>query len=485
MKNINLKIMFIPLAVVLIIATLLMIFPTQSSEVLGTVNSFLTEDFGIYYLVVGLGFFLLAIYFAFSKYGKIKLGEGKPEYSNFAWGTMIFTSTMAADILFYALHEWSYYYSYGSTVQESEALARTYPLFHWGFIPWSFYLVPAVAYAFMIYKKHATRQTMSEACRPILGKHSDGAVGKTIDIVAIVGLLAGTATTFSVATPLLSTAFCYLVGIPVTKVVSVIMLLVIAALYTVIVLNGFKGISMLSKVCTILFCVLMGVFLVGGDISYVLESGLSGLGSMVNNFFELSTWTDPARHTSLPQSWTIFYWAYWIAWCVANPFFIAKISKGRTIKGTILGGFTAGLLGGFGQYQQHVGNIDVAGIMASGVASPSDLIIKIIQQLPFHQLAIALLIITMIGLYATTFDALTHVVSTFCHKTIMDESPNKRVTIYWAIVLIILPIALIFSEQTNSMLMTVSIIGALPISLILILVVASFIKQLRSSPHSK
>lgn len=485
--KINLKIMIIPLVIILLISTFLVVFPTQSSEILGSVNTFLTEKLGVYYLIVGLGFFAIAIYLAFSKRGMIKLGshDSKPKYSNWAWGTMIFTSTMAADILFYALHEWSYYYSYGSTVQESEALARTYPLFHWGFIPWSFYLVPAVAYAFMMFVKKRKRETMSEACRPILGKHSDGVVGHVIDIVAIVGLLAGTATTFSIATPLLSTAFCYLTGIPNSKIVSVVILLVIALIYTIIVLNGFKGMSWLAKVCTIAFCTLLGIFLIGGNPVYILESGFSGIGSMVNDFVELSTWTDPVRYNSIPQSWTIFYWAYWIAWCVANPFFIAKISEGRTIRNTVVGGFIAGLLGtfasfiifgGFGQYQQHLGNIDVAGILAEGVTSPADLIIQIIQQLPFHQVAIAILVITMIGLYSTTFDALTHVVANFCHKEATD-SPKKKVIIYWAVVFLMLPIALIFSEQTNSMLMTVSIIGALPISIILILVVISFFKS--------
>ena len=133
----------------------------------------------------------------------IRLGKlKKPRYSTFTWGAMIFTSTMAADILYWSLCEWSYYYSEtpfameGMTLAQKQDWASSYPLFHWGPIPWAFYILPAAAYGYMMHVKKSPRQRMSEACRPILGDRVDGKLGKAIDLFAIIGLLAATATTF-------------------------------------------------------------------------------------------------------------------------------------------------------------------------------------------------------------------------------------------------------------------------------------------------
>ncbi|MDE6293926.1 MAG: BCCT family transporter, partial [Clostridiales bacterium] len=213
-------------------------------------------------------------------------------------------------------------------------------------------------------------------------------------------------------------------------------------------------------------------------------------------YIRMATWTDPLRVSNgvgatsgFPQDWTIFYWAYWIAWCVATPFFIAKISKGRSIKQIVLGGGLAGLLGTFASFivfggaglnLQTSGVFDAAGMIAEG-AAPAAVIVEIICQLPWSKFIMAMLFITMIGLYASTFDALTDVVSCFSYKTIdVDETPSKWIKIYWAAVFLVLPIALVFLDTTNQLLQSVAIIGAFPLSFIMIFVVISFFKDVRA-----
>ena len=182
--------------------------------------------------------------------------------------------------------------------------AGVYPLFHWSFIPWGFYLVLAVAFGFMLHVRKRTRQKYSEACRPILGKHTDGWAGRIIDLLAVFALLAGTATTFSVATPLMATIIGELFHVAVSRtVINIIILLITCTVYTYSLLHGFKGISKLANVCIYLFFGLLAfVLLFGGETRYIIETGFSSLGRMMQNFIDLSTFTDPLRTSNFPKT---------------------------------------------------------------------------------------------------------------------------------------------------------------------------------------
>lgn len=488
----------VPLVGVVALCVVFMLLPGQSKLVLGTIRGFLGDDCGLYYALLGVGIFACSLYIAFSRYGKIKLGNiDKPQYSSFTWGTMIFTSTMAADILFYSLCEWALYAN-ESHIEDMGGIqkwASTYPLFHWGPIAWSFYIILAVAFGFMLHVRGRNKQKFSEACRPILKDKVDGICGRIIDLIAIFALIAGTATTFSLATPLLSQAISKVFGVSAGIRLTIIILMLIAAVYTITVWFGMKGISKLASYCTYMFFALLIYILVaGGETRYILETGFSAIGNMIQNFIGMSTWMDPLRENSFPQNWTIYYWAYWMVWCVATPFFIGKISKGRTIKNTIIGGYGWGLagtftsfiiLGNYGLAQQMKHGLDVSGYIAEG-GDYSQAIMKIFDTLPLTSMGLILLVITMVAFYSTTFDALTMVVSSYSYKELeVDAEPDKRVRTFWAVMFIILPIALIFSENSMYSLQSVSIIAAFPIGFIVLLIVASFFKDAKEYLKNK
>ena len=482
--------MIVPLGGVLFLCVLFMIMPEQSKLMLTTVRTFLGDDMGLYYILIGVFSLGATMYMAFSKFGKIKLGNVEtPMFNSFAWGTMIFTSTMAADILFYSLCEWSLYMSEPHLAQLGgvQVWASTFPLFHWGPVAWSFYIALAVAFGFMLHIKGRTKQKFSEACRPIFGGKVDGPLGKLIDLIAIFALLAGTATTFSLATPLLSAALAYVLGIQATALLAILILIFICIVYTIAVLTGMKGISKLSNFCVYVFFSLLFYFLIiGGETRYILETGVASLGNLAQNFIGLSTWTDPLRQDSFPQNWTIYYWAYWMAWCVATPFFIGMISKGRTVKNTVIGAYFWGLagtftsfiiLGNYGLAQQTKHGLDVAGAIAGG-ASISDMIVAIFDTLPFPAFGLVLLAFSMVLFYATTFDALTMVISSYSYKELKaGGEPDKLIRTFWAIMFILFPIALIFSENSLNNLQSVSIIAAFPIGIVVIVIVAGFFKD--------
>lgn len=488
-KQIDWFSIIVPFIGVGILCVIFMIFPGQSAIFLQMVRNFLGDNCGIYYALLGTGIFFCSLYIAFSKYGKIKLGKEEPQYSSFTWGTMIFTSTMAADILFYSLIEWAMYANepHIENMGGIQEWASTYPLFHWGPIAWSFYIILAVAFGFMLHVKKREKQKFSEACRGILGNKVDGGWGRLIDLIAIFALVAGTATTFSLATPLLTSALSRVFGLPGNSGMTIMILLLIAFVYTVTVWFGMTGIAKLASYCTYLFFALLIYFLIcGGEMVYILETGFSAIGNMIQNFIEMATWMDPLRENCFPQNWTIYYWAYWMVWCVATPFFIGTISKGRTIRNTILGGYGWGLagtftsfiiLGNYGLAQQMKHGLDISGFIASG-GTYSEAILKIFNTMPFSKIGLLLLVITMIAFYSTTFDSITMVVSAYSYKKLLiHQEPDKRIRIFWAVIFILLPIALIFAENSMYSLQSVSIIAAFPIGVIVCLIIASFIKD--------
>lgn len=496
--RIDWMITLLPLLIIVGLCILFFFMPEQSNAVLSQIRFVLGDTFGIYYLIIGLGVFLLSIFVAVSKYGNIVLGkkDDKPKYSFFAWGSMMFTAGLAADILFYSFSEWILYASdpHIAELGSIQDWSSVYPIFHWSLIPWGFYLVLAVAFGFMLHVRKRDRQKYSEACRPILGKHTDGILGRLIDLLAVFALLAGTATTFSLATPLMASVINELFHVQLNRTaVTIVILIVTCVIYTYSLLHGFKGISFLAKSCIYLFFGLLAfVLLFGGEARYIIETGFSALGRMLQNFFTLATFTDPQRTTSFPQNWTIFYWAYWMVWCVAAPFFIGSISKGRTVRQTILGGYMFGvgstivsfiILGNYSLGQQVSGAVDFLAMYRQN-GNLYDIIIAIIRTLPCAPFVLALLLITMVAFYATSFDSIALIASCYSYRKLGEnESPHKIIELIWCVLLILLPMALVFSDSSMSNLQSVSIIAAFPIGAVIVLITASFLKDAKKYMH--
>ena len=281
---------YVPFALILLLCAFFILAPVRSTATLGAIRSFLGNEFGLYYLMVGLGIFLVSLWIAFSDIGRITLGKPgeKPKYSFFSWGAMVFTCGLAADILFYSFFEWIYYAEepHVAELGDIQTWASTYPLFHWGPIVWSFYATLAACFGFMLHVRGCKKQKYSEACRPILGDRTDKLPGKLIDVLAVVALIAGTATTFSVATPLLSAALTDLIGVPDSKYLTIAILAVTCVVYTVCVMRGIRGVSWLANLCMYLFgALLLYVLAFGGQARYILETGFTALGNMTEHFF--------------------------------------------------------------------------------------------------------------------------------------------------------------------------------------------------------
>ena len=492
-RKIEWSTMLIPFIIVVALMAVFMLIPEQSKTVVDTMRGFFGDTIGIYYPLLAIGSVVCALYIALKpKYGNIKLSDiDKPAYSNFQWGTMIFTSTMAADILFYSLIEWALYGSepHLAEMGSMQMWAPTYTLFHWGPLAWGFYVILAVSFGFMMHVRKRDRQRFSEACRPLLGDKVDGFWGKLIDVLAIFAVVCATATTFSLATPLLTKAMGAILGFEVTTTVTILVLLLICSIYTITVLFGVSGISKLANICSYLFFGVLFYFLfLGGETRYIIETGFQSLGNLTQNFIGLSTYMDPLRENGFAQNWTVYYWAYWLVWCVATPFFIALISKGRTLRNVVFGSFGWGLagtymsfiiLGNYGLAQQLKHGVDITGFLGNG-GEMYDAILRIFETLPLPAVALILLVITMIAFYSTTLDGITYVTSSYSYKKISaEEEPSRKIRGFWSIMLILLPIALLFAENSLYSLQGVTIIAAFPVGIMLVMIVWSFFKDVK------
>lgn len=490
-RKIEWSTMLIPFIIVIALMAVFMIIPEQSKTVVDTMRGFFGDTIGLYYPILAIGSVACALYVAIKpKYGNITLGTiESPIYSNFQWGTMIFTSTMAADILFYSLIEWALYGAepHLAEMGSMQMWAPTYTLFHWGPLAWGFYVILAVCFGFMMHVRKRSRQRFSEACRPLLGNKVDGFWGKLIDVLAIFAVVCATATTFSLATPLLTKAMGAVFGFEVTTTITILVLLLICCIYTVTVLFGVSGISKLANICSYLFFGVLFYFLfLGGETHYIIETGFQSLGNLAQNFIGLSTYMDPLRENGFAQNWTVYYWAYWLVWCVATPFFIALISKGRTLRNVVFGSFGWGLagtymsfiiLGNYGLAQQLKHGVDITGFLGNG-GEMYDAILKIFDTLPLPALALMLLVITMIAFYSTTLDGITYVASSYSYKKISaEEEPSRKIRGFWSIMLILLPIGLLFAENSLYSLQGVTIIAAFPVGIMLVMIVWSFFKD--------
>lgn len=486
----NLFIVIVPLFILGLISGVLMMFPDATSSFINNQLKSFIDNFSWYYLLIGFGAISILIWLSFSKYGKIKLGNfEKPKYSNFVWASMIYTSTMAADLIYYSLHDWMNYYSQSDIIGTGSNidLALRYPLFHFGPTPWAFYILPAVAYAYWMYVKNTSITKMSDA---LFLKNRN--ISKIIDVFTITSVLISASVTLTISVSLTPVCINELFGLKNLQLTSILVILGIGILYMIAILHK-NGIEHLATANVSLYLILFLIFLITPSIGFIFDSIPASLGGLIQNFIPMSLNTDPSRvQQGFVQDYTVFYWAYWIAWAVSVPIFIGKISGGRTIRNMILGGMSAGILGGFtsfwifGNYglsQQVFGNIDLIDMYSSGKHVGS-IIIEIFKTFPLFipQILMALIAIIMMMQNATTLDSMILITSEASYvNEINQKNPSSRMRIYWSLLFMILPIVFIVNHNTLSSLQTILIFLGLPMSLILLRIIVLFVKDLRKN----
>ncbi|MDE4086789.1 BCCT family transporter [Planococcus maritimus] len=478
---------------VIVVATLaLVIFRDTAEPVLNTMLTGITYNLDWTFQFLTFGLFILLMYLVFSKYGKVRLGEEPPEFSTFSWGAMLFCAGMGTSIMFWSMMEPMYYYmgppfGYEPNSNQAAEWAVTYGLFHWGISAWSLYALPTVtiAYSFFVKKNHSLK--ISSACRGVLGKHADGWLGKIIDILVIWSLVGGLGTSLGLGVPMVSAVIGEIFGIAQSLTLSIIIIAVWVVIYSASAYVGlYKGIRKLSDWNVYLALGLAVFVLLAGPTLFILSNFTNSFGLMLQNFAFMSFSTDPINQGGFPQSWTVFYWAWFAATAPFIGLFVARISRGRTIRelithillwGSVGSWLYFGIFGGYSLNLQLSGALDVLGVMSES-GDPAA-IVEILKSLPLSFLVLPFFAVLGFIFLATSLDSATYILASITTKELSaGQEPARWNRMLWGMVLAALAISLLLIGGLN-VIQTSSVIVSVPVILLYGLLTASLLKWLK------
>lgn len=482
------------LVIVAVVITMAL-FAEPAKGALGKIFNFTTNQLGFTYIWFVLFMAGVLVWLAFGKYGNVRLGgpDAKPEFSTRSWIAMFFCSGIGTSLLYWATIEWVYYFQsppFGLTPESAEAAdwAAMYGIYHWGIMGWVVYCIPAlpIGYAFHNRKYKALR--LSNACAGVIGdKAAAGVPGKIIDLLFIFGLIGGTGTSLGLGTPMLAEAISRLFRIEHTFTVDIIIVCIWTGIFTTSAALGLRrGIKRLSDFNVWVAFILLGLIFIVGPTRFILETFTNSMGIMFNNFIKMSFYMDPIGKSSFPQWWTIFYWAWWVAYGPYMGLFITKISKGRTFKEIIIAVCAAGpagcalFFGIFGNSALHMelNNIFPVVKTMNEVGAPAA-IVGSITALPIAIVILILFCILGFVYSATTVDSSAYTIAAVASKDLRpDQEPRPWNRIFWALALGGLALALMNIGGLKA-LQTSSLIVALPLMIIMVISVFSLLKWLK------
>ncbi|AJI53995.1 BCCT family transporter [Francisella philomiragia] len=483
---------FYPAIILAIILSLSGIFyPNQFASHIQDLQNLILEKFGWAYILAMSVFLCLCLILMFSRFGDIKLGQEHdlPEYSNISWFAMLFAAGMGIGLMFYGVAEPLKHFlappniSSDELVLVKEAMNTTF--FHWGVEAWSVYAVVGLSLAYFAYR-HDLPLLPRSVLYPILGKHIYGPIGHAIDVFAVLGTLFGVATSLGFGAMQVSAGMSFLTGLPDTVNMQVIYIVFIVALATISVGLGLeKGIKALSNFNIILAVLLLIFILLLGNSSVLVRDYIQNIGyylsTIVNQTFNLYAYNQ--ENQEWLKSWTLFYWGWWIAWSPFVGMFIAKVSKGRTIRQFTIGvlfipvGFTFLWMTVFGNSAIEIAmsGKGYALIDAANNNIPVALF-EFLQHFPFSTILSILAVFLIVTFFVTSADSGALVIDILATGNAKQSITLQRIA--WSVLSGLLAISLILAGGLQA-LQSATIISAFPLLFILFLMCISLIKSLR------
>lgn len=446
------------------------------------------SDNGGWFFILSVNFFLIImLYIAFSKFGKIRLGgaQAKPEFSKGAWFAMLFSAGMGIGILFWSVGEPLFHFMKpphgpGQTVQAAK-LAMETTFLHWGLHAWGVYALVGLSLAFFTFNKKLPL-TISSVFYPLLGNKINGPLGKTVNVLAVVATLFGLATSLGLGVQQVSAGLHHLFGFEDTTTLQVILIILITLAATASVVAGLSaGVKRLSELNIIIGALFLLFMIIVGPSLFIADSFVQNLGSYVQNFFELSFWTESYQQSDWQNSWTVFYWAWWISWSPFVGMFIARISRGRTIKEFVLGVLIVPTLltflwlssfGGSAMFLEINNITDLTSAVTQNVATS---LYVLLEQFPLASITSIVGVLLVISFFVTSSDSGSLVVDSLTAGGKLDAPVPQR--IFWALTEGAVAAVLLVGGGLKA-LQTASIITGLPFAIILIIMTRSLLKGL-------
>ncbi|WP_411843034.1 BCCT family transporter [Salinicoccus sp. HZC-1] len=468
-------------------------FPTNVETVLGYINNFISNTFGWVYMLAMTGFVIFALFLVISPYGKIRLGKQneKAQYSYFTWFSFLFTAGMGVGLVFYGVTEpLTHYYNPpvlggGATPQAAEESLQ-YTLFHWGFHPWAVYAVVGLALAYFNFR-HNAPLLMSSALSPLLGNRVNGWMGTSVDVLAVFGTIFGIATSLGLGATQITAGLSYSFdAINNTILTQTIVILIITVAFMISASTGVnKGIRYLSMANVIIAVSLMVFVFIFGSSIQMIEAFMTNTGNYLQNLASMTfNMNSFVGDRGFLNAWTLFYWAWWIGWAAFVGSFIARVSRGRTIREFILGVigvpvlFSAIWFAIFG-----VAGIETDNILGGGLYSLMDTqgnevaLFAFLENYPASTIIMGIAVLLIASFFVTSADSGTFVLSMLTTGGALN--PPLQVKIIWGVILAGTATVLLWSGGLAALQMAM-LIAAFPFTFVVVLLAISLFKALRS-----
>ncbi len=486
----------ISLGCLIVAAVPMIVYPEQAAALIDGIYAWIAGTLGLFYLWATIFATCFLAWLACSRFGDRVLGEdAKPEYGNASWMGMLFCAGIGSGMLYWSTAEWASYidappFGIEPGTPAAQEWAATYGIFHWGISAWCLYCLPTVAIAYPYYRHRLPYLRLSGALVGLFGRDfGQRPWGRVVDLLFILAMIGGTGTSLGLATPMLGAVAARLFGWEESFALTMVIVGICVGLFALSVYLGLeRGIRRLSNLNLALAGVFLFWVLATGPAIFALELGTSSIGLMVQEFVRMNTWTDAVRRTGFVEDWTIFYWAWWIAYGPFMGLFVTRISKGRTLRAVILGMIGFGTLGCAAFYiiwgnsvmwmdfNQGIGFLELvrenrtATAIASAVASLAG------QPLP-----LAAFLVLGLVFVATTYDSASYAIAASATRNLTPGThPRRAHRVFWAFALALLPVALVVID-TLAAAKSVTLVASLPLLVVFGLMAVSLLRSLRET----
>lgn len=486
--NVNPNVFFSTVIVIAVFLGLVLITPDAFDLITQKLNTWITTSFSWFYVLSVAIFLLLLAYFALSDAGKIKLGpdHSQPEYSNQSWFAMLFTAGMGIGLMFFGVAEPIMHFASPPTGDpETVAAARQamrITFFHWGLHAWGIYALVGLSLAYFAYRHNLPLKVRS-ALYPMIGKKIYGPIGDGVDTFATIGTVFGVATTLGFGVTQINSGMNYLFGIETSATTQIWLIVAVSIMASMSVVLGVdKGIKRLSELNLILALILLLFVFFAGPTIYLLQTTLQNVGDYLSNLFTMTFNLYAYQPNGWIGGWTIMYWAWWISWSPFVGMFIARVSKGRSVREFIVGvmliptGFTMiwmGFLGNAGLYNiLHKGQ---QSLLTATQQDSSMAFFEFLSAMPFAGVFQVVATVLVILFFVTSADSGALVTDYLTAKT--DQSPLWQ-RLFWTVLMAVLAIVLLLAGGLKA-LQSATIMSALPFTFIMLLICIGLVKALK------
>ncbi|HKK73967.1 MAG TPA: BCCT family transporter [Saprospiraceae bacterium] len=486
---------FYPAAFIILTTILLSFFFSDSIvEVFSAFQKGASDNMGWFFIIATNIFVIASLYFAFSKSGNIRLGgdDAKPEFSTFSWFAMLFSAGIGIGLLFYGVAEPIYHFSnppwHSDNAAENAQKAMLYTFLHWGMHGWGPYVIIGLALAYFTFNKNLPL-TVRSLFYPLIGDKIYKWPGNSIDVLAVVATLFGLATTLGLGVQQVAAGLDYLFGIPNTTQTHIILIGLITLAATTSVVAGLeKGVRFLSVINMRLALVFLLLVLILGPTTHLLDGFIQNVGHYFNNLLTAGTWAETYTGGEWQNDWTIFYWAWWISWSPFVGIFIARVSKGRTVREFVLGVLLVpsmliflwmSVFGGAAIFMEMNG---IGNIAEAVNADLSTSLFVFLEEFPLSSITSFIGIVLVTIFFVTSSDSGSLVVDSITSGGKLDAPVGQR--IFWALMEGAVAAALLFAGGLKA-LQSVVISAGLPFAILLLIVIYSLNQAFRADLDAK